>query len=91
MEGRIAVRSDAVILKNNKILLEGGSLIGDWIREGEDCEDVCRKKAMKIGRDIKLIKPLHPMVRWGMDGKGEKCVIVNLSYLAKLKGDGNGR
>jgi len=88
---RLAIRSDAVVLKNGKLLADGANLIGNWIREGEDAEEVCRKTATKIGMDIELIKPLHPMVRWGTNEKGEKCAIVNLSYLAKLKEEGNGR
>ncbi|OGJ20420.1 hypothetical protein A3K73_00205 [Candidatus Pacearchaeota archaeon RBG_13_36_9] len=90
MEGRIAIRSDAVILKNNQVLLENGSLIGNWIREGEDAEEVCRKKAKSQSLDITIVKPLHPLIQWGMDDKGEKAVVVSLNYLAELKGEENG-
>ncbi len=87
---RIAIRSDAVVLKDGKILLEDGRLIGNWIKVGEDAEEVCRETATKMGMDIELIKPLHPTVRWGTNEKGEKCTVVNLSYLAKLKGEEDG-
>ena len=88
---RLAIRSDAVVLKDGKVLSEDGSLIGNWIKEGEDAEEVCRKKAKSQSLDITIVKPLHPMIQWGMDNKGEKAVVVSLNYLAELKGEENGR
>jgi len=87
---RIAIRSDAVVLKDGKILLEGGSLIGKWVEEGEDAEEACKKKARERSLDINILKPLHPMIQWGVDDKGKKAVFVSLNYLAELKGEENG-
>jgi hypothetical protein len=88
---RLAIRSDAAVLKHGKALLDNGSLIGNWIREGEDAEEVCRKKARDNSLDIRIIKPLHPMIQRGINDKGEKVVVVSLNYLAELKGEENGR
>lgn len=91
MEGKIAIRSDTVVLENNKIILEGGNLIGDWVKEGEDCEEVCKKKAEEKDIKMKIIKPLHPMIQWGRDRTGSEVVVVSLNYLAHLKGGENAR
>lgn len=88
---RLAIRSDAVVLKDGKILLDNRSLIGDWVREGEDAEEVCKRKAKDSSLNIDIIKPLHPMIQWGTNNKREKAVVVSLGYLAELKGEENGR
>ncbi len=88
---RLAIRSDAVVLKDRKILLDNSTLIGNWVKEGEDAEEVCKQKARENCLDIKIIKPLHPMIQWGVDNNGENTVIVSLNYLAELKGEENGR
>lgn len=88
---RLAIRSDAVILKNNHLLTKECQLIGRWVKQGEDSEEICKQKAKEAGLDIKLTKPLHPMIQWGTDEKGERTAIVYLNYLAKLKEKQNGR
>ena len=88
---RLAIRSDAVISKDGRILLEGKRLIGDWVKEGEDIEKVCVNKAKKVGMEIELARPLHPMIQWVKDNNEEKAVIVSLSYLAQLKEEEHGR
>jgi hypothetical protein len=82
--GRIVVRSDAVIMKEGKILTEDGELIGGWLREGDDCEAGFRRKAEEKNLSVSVEKPLSPMILWKLDEKGRRVAIVSLNYLAKL-------
>jgi hypothetical protein len=85
---RLSIRSGAVILRDGKILLENGELIGGWIKEGEGSEGICKKKASEIGIELEIARPLSPRIEWKINNNGEKCAIVNLNYLGKEK---NGR
>jgi hypothetical protein len=84
---RLAVRSDAVIVKQGEILTYSGGLIGDWLREGDECEDGFKRKAKEKNIVINVDKPLHPMIKWALDEKGNRTAIVSLNYLAKLGQD----
>lgn len=83
----VVVVSGPVIIKDNKVLLNkhGESKLwkfpgGDIYEAGGDLENWAIKKVKEeLGLDIKIIRPLKPMVIWQ---KGE--VIILIHYLAEL-------
>ncbi len=69
---KLAIRSGAVILKNGCILLDNGELLGQWVKEGEDSEEVCKKKVSEGGIDVELVKLLYPKIKWIVNNNGLK-------------------
>ena len=58
---------------------------GGTIRDGEGFEEACIN-ATKRGNnvDVKVIKPLSPMILWENPQTGEKMKIILIHYLGEL-------
>jgi len=92
MEGKFIVAAGPVIIHRRKLLVSKDNrddfykLIGGSVREGEQLEDACVRRAKEAcNADIKIIRPLSPNILYENPTTKEKMVIVLINYLAKLK------
>lgn len=84
---QVIIASGPVIIKDNKVLLNkhGESNLwkfpgGDIYESTGDLETWAKRKAKEeMGLEVKIIKPLKPMVIWQKDE-----VIILIHYLAEL-------
>ena len=83
----VVIASGPVIIKDNKVLLNKHGEVDNWKFPGGDIYDAsgdletwaARKVKEEMGLEVKIIKPLKPMVIWMEDE-----VIVLIHYLAEL-------
>jgi len=91
-EGKFIVASGPVIVEDKKLLVSKDSkddfykLIGGTVREGEDLETACKRKAKEAcGAEIEIIRSLSPNILYENPQTKEKMTIVLINYFAKLK------
>jgi len=93
MEGKFIIASGPVIIENGKLMVnlddkdDFYKLPGGTIEEGiENLEQACHRETKEENNaEIKIIKPLHPMVLWKNPQTSKKMAILLIHYLAKLK------
>ena len=93
MEGKYLIASGPVIIEQGKLLVTKDNkddfykLPGGTIEEGiEDLEKACHREVKEESNaEIKIIKPLHPMILWKNPQTTEKMTILLIHYLATLK------
>ena len=86
MEGKLFIKSNSVVMQNNKVLVDsGGKLLGGFVLEDENLEEACVRGAREKEVDVEIVKPLHSKIKWGEDGKGEKVILVDVNFLSKLR------
>ncbi len=93
MEGKYLIASGPVIIEQGKLLVNKDNkddfykLPGGTIEEGiEDLEKACHREVKEENNaEIKIIKPLHPMILWKNPQTTEKMTILLIHYLATLK------
>lgn len=93
------IASGPVIIEKGKLMVNKDNkddfykLPGGTIEQGvETLEEAClRETKEENNADIKIIKPLHPMILWKNPQTGEEMTIVLIHYLAKLKNKKNVR
>lgn len=77
----ILIQSNSITVKDGKILMNNSDgrtyTPGGIVLEGQNPEEVC-----KASGNVKIIKPLHPMLRW-KDIGFEKVPIISLNYLTE--------
>jgi len=83
-EGIIAIQSNAIALKDGKVMMnknEDGSLSlpGRAVFENENPEEVCLKR---LQEGAKIIKPLSPKISWENIGS-LNFPVVSLNYLTE--------
>ncbi len=83
------IASGPVIIENGKVLLNKHGkddffkFIGGQIKRGESLEQCAVRRAKEeMGVDVKLIKPIKPMIVWRKD---ETVILIH--YLAKRMSD----
>ena len=83
------IASGPVIIENGKVLLNKHGkddffkFIGGQIKRGESLEQCAVRRAKEeMGVDVKLIKPIKPMIVWRKD---ETVILIH--YLAKRLSD----
>jgi len=82
-DGKLMVNKDT---KDDFYKIPGGTVEPDT----EDLEEACYREAREENNaEIKIIKPLHPMIIWKNPQSGEKMAILLIHYLAKLKNRDN--
>lgn len=86
------VVSGPVIVENGKLLVSKDNkddfykLIGGRVKEGEELEEACIRKAREAcNADIEIIKPLFPNILYENPQTREKMIIILINYLARLK------
>ena len=93
MEGKYLIASGPVIIEQGKLLVNKDNkddfykLPGGTIEEGiEGLEKACHREVKEENNaEIKIIKPLHPMILWKNPQTTEKMTILLIHYLATLK------
>lgn len=91
-KGKYIIASGPVIIEDGKLLVNKDDkddfykLPGGTVEEGiEDLEQACHRETKEENNaEIKIIKPLHPMILWKNPQTKEQMVIVLIHYLAKL-------
>lgn len=89
----LVVASGPVIIENGKLLVNLDDkdsfykLPGGTVEEGiEDLEEACHREVKEeINGEVKIIRPLHPMILWKDPEDGGKVCIVLIHYLANLE------
>ena len=91
MEEKTIIASGPIIIKEGKLLVNHDEkddfykLPGGTIREGESFEEACVNATKRENNvEIKIIKPLSPMILWENPQTGEKMKIILIHYLAEL-------
>ncbi len=91
MEEKIIIASGPVIIKDGKLLVNHDEkddfykLPGGTVQNGENFEEACINATKRENNvEVKIIKPLHPMILWENPQTGEKMRIVLIHYLAEL-------
>lgn len=89
---KFIVASGPVIIDDGRLLVSKDEkddfykLPGGIVKEGENLEDACLRKAkQELNADIEIIRPLFPKILYENPQTKEKMVIVLINYLAKLK------
>ena len=93
MVEKVIVASGPVIIEDGKLLVNKDNkddfykLPGGTIEENaEDLEEACHREFKEeVNGEVKIIKPLHPMIVRKNQQTGEKMLIVLIHYLGKLK------
>jgi len=88
---KFIIAAGPVIIENGKLLVNKDDkddfykIPGGRVEEGESLEETCiRETKEEINADIKIIKPLHPMIIYKNPQTKEEMVIVLIHYEAKL-------
>lgn len=83
--------SGPIISENGNLLtvMEGNDCFykipGGTVELGESPEDACLREAREeINAEIKIVKPLHPMILWKNPQTRDQMCIVLLHYKAEL-------
>ncbi len=92
VEKKIIVASGPVIIENGKLLLDRDykddfwKFIGGRVKEGESFEERCLKRAKEeLNAEVKIIRPLSPLVLWKNPQTGEEMQIILVHWLCNLK------
>jgi ADP-ribose pyrophosphatase YjhB (NUDIX family) len=96
-KGKFIVASGPVIIEKGKLLVNKDNkddfykLPGGTIEQGiEDLEEACHRETKEENNgEIKIIRPLHPMILWKNPQTKDEMVIILIHYLAKLKNPKN--
>lgn len=91
MEGKYIIASGPVIIENGKLLVNKDDkddfykLPGGTVEKRDSLIDACLKESKEeINAEIKIIKPLNPMIIYKNPQTSEEMVIVLIHYSAKL-------
>lgn len=86
------IASGPVIIERGKLLVNKDNkdnfykLPGGTIKKKEDFEKACKRETKEeINAEIRIIRPLHPMILWKNPQTKKKMCIILIHYLAKLK------
>jgi len=89
---KIIVASGPVIIEEGKLLVNKDNkddfykLPGGTVEQGEDLVGACHRKTKEeVNGNIKIIKPLNPMIIYKNPQTDEEMRIILIHYLAKLK------
>jgi len=88
---KFIVASGPVIIENGKLLVNKDDkddfykIPGGTVEQGDGLEDACMREVKEeINANIKIIKPLNPMVIYRNPQTKEEMTIVLIHYLAEL-------
>ena len=88
---KFIIASGPVIIENGKLLVNKDGkddfykIPGGRVEEGESFEEACiRETKEEINANIKIIKPLNPMIIYKNPRTKEEMTIVLIHYLAEL-------
>ena len=88
MEGKFTIRADPAIIQNKKVLTIRKSgfptLPGGIVQPGETLEQACKNRAKENNFNIKIIKPLNPMLVKTKNLQGETITLISINYLAEF-------
>ncbi|MCX6749396.1 MAG: NUDIX domain-containing protein [Candidatus Pacearchaeota archaeon] len=88
---KFVIASGPVIIENGKLLVNKDDkddfykIPGGRVEEGESLEETCiRETKEEINADIKIIKPLNPMIIYKNPQTKEEMTIILMHYSAEL-------
>jgi 8-oxo-dGTP diphosphatase len=89
---KFIVASGPVIVEEGKLLVNKDDkddfykIPGGQVEQGDPLEEACVREAKEENNaDVKIIKPLHPMIIYKNPQTKEEMIIVLIHYEAKLK------
>ena len=88
---KFIIASGPVIVENGKLLVNKDEkddfykIPGGTVEQGDSLEEACiREVKEEINADIKILKPLNPMIIYKNPQTKEEMTIVLIHYLAEL-------